>query len=84
MGLLLLRLTAGSALFARALAELRLELAIGTLLPAGLGIASAILLVAGLWTPIAGSVVALLGLWNIISLASALPLPGACARCANL
>jgi len=67
VGLLLLRLTAGIALFVHGVAALRGEIAGGTLLPPGLGIAAAILLVAGLWTPVAGSLVALLGLWNTIS-----------------
>jgi uncharacterized membrane protein YphA (DoxX/SURF4 family) len=34
---------------------------------AGLRISAGILLLAGLWTPISGSLVALLGLWSIIS-----------------
>jgi putative oxidoreductase len=59
-----MRLVAGIALIARGL----------TRLPAGpsaalevLAIAAGLLLLAGLWTPITGSLAAILGLWNAIS-----------------
>jgi len=58
-GLLLLRLVAGIALIVRAFPRL-------TPLDA-LAIAIGFLLVAGLWTPVAGSFAALLGLWNALS-----------------
>lgn len=68
MGLLLLRLTAGIILFVRAFTWLRMAPSMGTLVPAGLAIICGSLLVAGLWTPIAGSLVACLGIWNTITL----------------
>ena len=68
MGLLLLRLTAGIVLFIRAFNWLRMEPVMGTLVPAGIAIVGGSLLVAGLWTPIAGSLVALLGIFNTITL----------------
>jgi putative oxidoreductase len=61
-----MRLVAGIALTATGLARLRA----GPIQPAILdvfAIAAAILLLAGLWTPISGSLVAVLGLWNTIS-----------------
>ncbi len=40
---------------------------IGGVILEGLYIAAGILLFAGLWTPISGSLVAVLGLWNLIT-----------------
>lgn len=40
---------------------------IGGVIQEGLYIVAGILLFAGLWTPISGSVVAVLGLWNLIT-----------------
>lgn len=37
------------------------------LLPSGLAIACGTLLIAGLWTPVAGTLAALLGLWKAVS-----------------
>ena len=68
MGLLLLRVTAGIVLFVRAFIWLRMEPSLGTLAPAAIAIIGGSLLVAGLWTPIAGSLVAMLGIWNTITL----------------
>ena len=67
VGLLLLRSVAAIALFAHASNTLRTEWAIGTLVPAGLAIVGGVLLLAGLWTPLVGSLVAVLGVWNSIS-----------------
>lgn len=64
-GLLLMRLVAAAALVAQSAGGGRQ----GFLSEAGalhaLGIATAILLTAGLWTPITGTVVAVLELWNV-------------------
>jgi len=66
-GLLLLRVAAGGALFAHAATALRSDLVAGTLVPSVLAIAVGVLLVAGLWTPIAGTTTALLGVWDSVS-----------------
>ena len=66
-GLLFMRLVVGTALIARAVAILcsgpKLGPAILQVLTAGAGL----LLLAGLWTPIAGPLVALLYIWDILS-----------------
>ncbi len=66
-GLLFMRLVVGTALIARAVAILcsgpKLGPAILQVLTAGAGL----LLLAGLWTPIAGALVALLYIWDILS-----------------
>jgi uncharacterized membrane protein YphA (DoxX/SURF4 family) len=56
---------------------MRLEtgLAPGAVLLPALGIVAGILLLVGLWTPVAGSLIALLELWNWISTKPADPLP---------
>lgn len=62
-GLLLMRLVAGVSLIVRGFARLQTGFpTIGVL-----AIAAGLLLLAGLWTPIAGSVVAILEAWIIIS-----------------
>ena len=58
-GLLLLRLVAGIAFIVRAFPRLAPLDAVA--------IASGVLLLAGLWTPVAGSLAALLGLWITLS-----------------
>jgi putative oxidoreductase len=61
-GLLVLRLVGGTAFVGRAVATLHSGLL--TLLPDGLlAIAAGLCLLAGLWTPIAGSLVAAIGIW---------------------
>ena len=62
-----MRLVAGTALIARGLARLQTGLPIQPAILDGFGIAAGILLLAGLWTPVSGSVVAGLGLWNTLS-----------------
>jgi hypothetical protein len=64
-GLLFMRLVAGTALIARAIlcSGPKLGPAILQVLTAGAGL----LLLAGLWTPIAGALVALLYIWDILS-----------------
>ena len=68
-GLLLMRVVAGSALVVRA----RLTLwsdppPVNVTIPAILLIAAGILLIAGLWTPIAGALVALTEVWKMLML----------------
>jgi len=66
-GLLLMRLVAGIVLIVHGIAALRggppLGSAILHVLTTGVGI----LLLAGLWTPIAGALVAIIALWNTFS-----------------
>jgi uncharacterized membrane protein YphA (DoxX/SURF4 family) len=59
-----MRLVAGSSLIAHGLVGLWSRPPAQWLIPAVLGIAAGILLVVGLWTPIAGSLVAVLGAWE--------------------
>lgn len=49
----------------RGLTSLLAKTSIETALPDALAIATGLFLVAGLWTPIAGGLLALLALWNI-------------------
>lgn len=74
VGLLLLRLGAGIAVIVDGAARLQTLLATGPMILDILSIAAGVLLLAGLWTPIAGSAVALLGIWCLIS--QLLPLRG--------
>jgi len=67
VGLLLMRLIAGIALIAPAVTRLRAGAPIGPGVLAGLAIGAGVLLLAGLWTPIMGWLVAVLGLWNAVS-----------------
>ena len=62
-----MRLVAGAALVAHGLTRLPIRLPIEPAILEMLAIAVGGLLLAGLWTPIAGSLVAILGLWNGIS-----------------
>ena len=66
-GLLLLRLAVGAALIAHCITILRgdpqTEALIENLLAAGTGL----LLLAGLWTPIAGAMVAFIELWHAVT-----------------
>jgi putative oxidoreductase len=62
VGLLVLRLVAGSALVTRAVDTPPWALSIATA-AAVLAIVAGLFLVAGLWTPIAGSLVAASGIW---------------------
>ena len=74
MGLLLLRLGAGIALIVDGVTRLHTGLTTGATVLDILSMAAGILLIAGLWTPIAGSAVALVGVWCLIS--QLLPLRG--------
>lgn len=62
----MLRVVAGIALMAQGGTGLRTG-AIEPVIRESLGILSGILLIAGLWTPISGSLAALLGVWNAVS-----------------
>ena len=63
VGLLVMRLVGGTALALEALARLLDNPAAGTAIPA-MEIAAGLCLAAGLWTPIAGALVAASGLWS--------------------
>jgi uncharacterized membrane protein YphA (DoxX/SURF4 family) len=67
VGLLLLRLVTGIAAIERGAARLEAGLPIVAIILQGLLIIGGILLLAGLWTPVSGSLVAVLELWNWIS-----------------
>jgi putative oxidoreductase len=67
-GLLLMRLVAGSALVARASSTLWADPAMNVIVPAILLMGAGILLMAGLWTPIAGTSVALTEIWKMFML----------------
>jgi hypothetical protein len=60
MGLILMRSVVGSALIVRASSTLRSDPAITTTITAALLLGSGILLIPGLWTPIVGTLVALI------------------------
>ena len=63
-GLLIMRLVAGSSLIAHGLMGLWSGQAAQLFIPDAMGIVAGILLVVGLWMPIAGSIVAVLGVWK--------------------
>lgn len=64
VGLLLLRVVAGITLVFRAAMELRSDPPFGPTILSVLTGATGILLLVGLWTPIAGALVAILALWS--------------------
>jgi putative oxidoreductase len=66
-GLLLMRAVAGSALVFHEVMALRGGAVTGAAILHVLGAGAGTLLVVGLWTPVAGSVVTLIELWNIPS-----------------
>jgi uncharacterized membrane protein YphA (DoxX/SURF4 family) len=59
-----MRLVAGSSLIVHGLMGLSSEPPAQLFIPDALGIVAGILLVVGLWMPIAGSIVAVLGVWK--------------------
>ncbi len=67
MGLLLLRLVAGSAIMLRASSALRGAPPINTAMTYALLIGSGVLLIPGLWTPIAGTLIAFIAMWQIFT-----------------
>ncbi len=74
-GLLLMRAVAGSALVVRAGLTLRSDPPpMNVTIPAILLLGAGILLIAGLWTPIAGASVALIEVWKMLMLPGDKPL----------
>src|ERR1700674_2809950 len=67
-GLLFMRLVIGSALVVRAASRLWIDPPLNVTIVAVLSIAAGILLIAGLWTPIVGTSVALIEVWKVIML----------------
>jgi putative oxidoreductase len=67
LGLLLLRLVGGFSAIAHGLMRLRAEPSAGDIALDVLTMAAGALLLAGLWTPIAGSLAAALALWSFVS-----------------
>ena len=64
MGLLIMRLVAGGSLIAYGLMTLLNGPPAHLFIPQALGIVAGLLLIAGLWTPIAGASAAMVGIWN--------------------
>jgi uncharacterized membrane protein YphA (DoxX/SURF4 family) len=62
-----MRLVAGSSLIAHGLMRLWTGPPPQLFIPEALGIVAGILLLVGLWTPVAGSLVAALGIWTSIT-----------------
>jgi hypothetical protein len=69
LGLLLLRLVVGSALVLRAGLTLTSGAPISTTVTAVFLAGSGLLLIPGLWTPIVGTLVALVEIWQVVALA---------------
>jgi hypothetical protein len=63
-----MRLVIGSALVVRAATKLWIDPPLNVTIVAVLSIAAGILLIAGLWTPIVGTSVALIEVWKMIML----------------
>ena len=63
-----MRLVIGSALVVRAASKLWIDPPLNVTIVAVLSIAAGILLIAGLWTPIVGTFVALIEVWKMIML----------------
>ena len=68
IGLLILRLVLGSVLIVRASFKLWSDPPLTLTIASLILLAGAILLILGLWTPIAGTIVALVELWKILTL----------------
>ena len=68
-GLLVMRLVAGTALVARAIVILVGDPKLGPSTLQALAIGAGLLLLAGLWTPIAGTLAAVIYCWDIFSAA---------------
>ncbi|PWU01424.1 MAG: hypothetical protein C5B51_22790 [Terriglobia bacterium] len=75
VGLLLLRLVAAFATMVHGITKLGAGSPLGAIVLQATGIAAGILLLAGLWTPVSGSLVAALELWDWFSTNPADPLP---------
>jgi len=68
IGLLILRLVLGSVLIVRASFKLWSDPPLTLMIASVILLAGAILLMLGLWTPIVGTIVALVELWKILTL----------------
>ena len=66
LGLLIMRLVGGTAFVARAAATLQSESS-AAVVASVLAIVAGVLLLAGLWTPIAGSLGAVIGIWFVFT-----------------
>jgi putative oxidoreductase len=66
-GLLLMRLSAGMSMIVKGALALPAGLSLGAVLGQAFSIALGLLLLAGLWTPVAGTLVAAEALWNVFS-----------------
>jgi uncharacterized membrane protein YphA (DoxX/SURF4 family) len=75
VGLLLLRVVAGFAAIVNGVTRLQAGLPLAAVLLEAIGTIAGILLLTGLWTPLAGSLVAVLELWTWFSTKPADPLP---------
>ena len=67
IGLLFIRSVCGIALIAPAVGGLREPLFVEPVILHAIAIGAGILLIAGLWTPVAGSLVAVLEAWNFVT-----------------
>jgi putative oxidoreductase len=67
VGLLLMRLSAGLAMVVQGISALLAGPPLGVVLFQTLAIGLGLLLLAGLWTPVAGTLVAAEALWNVFS-----------------
>lgn len=67
MGLLLLRLGSGLTVLVRASSGLTGAAPVHTMVPDVLQAGSGLLVIAGLWTPVAGTLVALLEIWQVLT-----------------
>jgi putative oxidoreductase len=67
LGLLLLRLVTSAALIHFGIAKPWIEVPLSVALPALLAVGSGLLILAGLWTPVAGTLAAILALSNLPS-----------------
>ena len=68
LGLLLMRLVIGSVLILRVGAKLWNDQALQTIITSAPLAGSGLLLIAGLWTPLAGTVVAIGAMWEILTM----------------
>jgi len=67
LGLLLQRIIAGSVAMQCAIVHLRVSPGYAAILPQLIALGAGLLLVLGLWTPVVGTVVAVLQLWAFVS-----------------
>jgi putative oxidoreductase len=63
-----MRVVIGSALVVRAASKLWIDPPLNVTIPAVLAIGAGILLIAGLWTPIVGTSIAMIEIWKMLTL----------------